>query len=167
METNMQESENHPASGEHLFNEEDVAHYEYASTGQRFGNLIIDMLVINYGLGIVTGFAMGLLLMEVAPDILIEVASDTLTGTKLLFSFILGVINHLIYYTICEKAFRGYTLGKLITGTRAIRLDGGELTLKDAFQRSLSRIVPFETLSAIWGAPWHDTWTNTTVIRTR
>ena len=128
---------------------------------------MIDGIVLEYGVERVTGYLMGLLLNRVAPDFMEDVFSEKLFGSILLYAYLLGTINFLLYYTICEKAFRGHTLGKLITGTRAIRLDGGELTLKDAFLRSLSRIVPFETLSAIWGAPWHDTWTNTTVIRTR
>jgi len=67
---------------------------------------------------------------------------------------------------VCEKAFKGRTLGKVISGTRAIRNDGGELTLKDALLRSLSRLVPFEVFSG-FGTPWHDSWTNTQVIKAR
>ncbi len=62
-------------------------------------------------------------------------------------AYILVLLNYLLYYTVCEKAFKGYTLGKLVSGTRAIRDDGGELTLKDAFLRSASRLVPLEFLS--------------------
>jgi hypothetical protein len=59
-------------------------------------------------------------------------------------------------------------LGKLITGTRAIREDGVELNFKDAFLRSLSRLVPFEPFS-IWSGNgiWHDSWTKTMVIKSR
>ena len=167
METNMNETENHSAPGEHLFSEEDVVTYEHASTGQRFGNLLIDTILLSYGLSFVTGYLLGMLLMQVAPEFIYEVANESDRVSTLLFSYLVGILNYLVYYTICEKAFRGYTLGKLITGTRAIRNDGGELTLKDAFLRTLSRIVPFEAFSGLNGLPWHDTWTKTTVIRTR
>jgi uncharacterized RDD family membrane protein YckC len=63
--------------------------------------------------------------------------------------------------------FGGRTLGKLITGSKAVREDGTSLTWKDACLRSLSRMVPFEPFSALGGAPWHDRWTKTTVVRTR
>jgi uncharacterized RDD family membrane protein YckC len=63
--------------------------------------------------------------------------------------------------------FRGYTLGKFITGTRAIRDDDDELTFKDALLRSLCRIVPLEVFSALAGFPWHDRWTKTKVVKTR
>ena len=66
-----------------------------------------------------------------------------------------------------EKLFKGYTVGKLITGTRAIREDGKELTFKNAILRSLSRMVPFEPFSAFGGSPWHDRWTKTRVIKSR
>jgi uncharacterized RDD family membrane protein YckC len=85
----------------------------------------------------------------------------------LLILYLVGILNYLLYYTFCEKVFKGYTLGKLITGTRAIRDDGNELTFKDAILRSLSRLVPFEALSAFGYSPWHDSWTKTTVIKSR
>jgi uncharacterized RDD family membrane protein YckC len=85
-----------------------------------------------------------------------------------LIAYLIAILNHLVYYTISEKAFKGYTLGKLITGTRAIREDGGELTFKDAFLRSLSRLVPFEAFSIWFGSGlWHDAWTKTKVIKSR
>src|SRR5258706_8425847 len=84
-----------------------------------------------------------------------------------ILGYAIGVFNYTIYYTICEKTFRGYTLGKLITGTRAIRDDGTELTFKDALLRSLSRLVPLELLSGFAFRPWHDSWTKTQVIRAR
>ncbi|ODT91451.1 MAG: hypothetical protein ABS85_12565 [Sphingobacteriales bacterium SCN 48-20] len=85
-----------------------------------------------------------------------------------LFSYEIVLISYLLYYSICEKVFKGYTLGKLLSGTRAIRADGGELTFKDAFLRSLSRLVPFEQFS-IWSGNglWHDSWTKTRVIKAR
>jgi uncharacterized RDD family membrane protein YckC len=60
---------------------------------------------------------------------------------------------------------KGRSLGKWITGTVAVRLDGNTINWKDAFLRSLSRIVPFEPFSALGYAPWHDKWTETTVVK--
>ena len=74
------------------------------------------------------------------------------------------IVNYLVYYTLCEKLFRGQTLGKLITGTKSLRTDGEELTFKDALLRSLCRLVPFEVFSG-FGVPWHDSWTNTMVVK--
>lgn len=141
--------------------------YNYASTGQRFFNWLIDNLVMRFGISYLTGAVVGVLLQLISPEILFELASGERGLIFWSVSYFIGICNYLFYYTLCEKLFRGYTLGKLITGSRAIRADDAELTFKDAFLRSLSRIVPFEVFSALGGFPWHDTWTKTKVIKTR
>ena len=144
--------------------------YVYASTGQRFLNFLIDNILMRFGLSILTGIGVGIILAFLFPEYMIRISENPDTTTNLdlfLLAYAIGIVNYLLYYTICEKAFKGYTLGKLITGTRAIREDGGELTFKDAFLRSLSRLVPFEVFSGFGGHPWHDTWTKTMVIRSR
>ncbi len=141
-----------------------------ASTGQRFLNFFIDNILMRFGLSILTGMGVGVILAVLFPDYMTRLAEnpDITTNIDLfLLAYAVGIVNYLLYYTICEKAFKGYTLGKLITGTRAIRNDGAELTFKDAFMRSLSRLVPFEAFSAFGGYPWHDTWTKTMVIKSR
>ena len=144
-------------------------HFVYATQGQRFLNWLIDNLLMRYGLSYLTGMAIGTLLALTAPDFLNELAysESRLSGGILLVTFLVGYLNYVIYYTICEKLFRGYTLGKLITGTRAIRQDGNELTFKDALLRSLSRCVPFEVFSGFNTLTWHDSWTDTMVIKSR
>lgn len=65
-----------------------------------------------------------------------------------------------------DLIFKGSSLGKLITGTRAVREDGSPITASEAFGRGFSRIVPFEAFSALgnntW--PWHDQWSHTYVV---
>ena len=141
--------------------------YEYASTGQRFLNYLIDNILMRFGLSFLTGMAVGVILGVLAPEYLDRLASEESTLDTFLLAYLIAIFNYLLYYTICEKAFKGYTLGKLITGTRAIRTDGGELTFKDALLRSLCRLIPFEVFSAFGGHPWHDTLTKTMVIRSR
>jgi uncharacterized RDD family membrane protein YckC len=141
--------------------------YTEASQGQRFFNWLIDNLFMRFALSYATGYAVGYLLLAVAPDFLAEIAYEERGWRFYLLAYILGIFNYIIYYTICEKAFRGYTIGKLITGTRALRNDGSELSFKDAILRSLSRIVPFEVFSALGRRPWHDSWTDTMVVKVR
>ena len=138
-----------------------------ATTGQRFLNYLIDNLLLQYGLSILTGTAVGMLLALLFPDYMLGLSQSTDSFALLPLAYLVVIVNYLVYYTICEKAFKGYTLGKLITGTRAIREDGTELTFKDALLRSLSRMVPFEAFSAFGGYPWHDSWTKTRVIKSR
>jgi uncharacterized RDD family membrane protein YckC len=144
-------------------------HFQYteASQGSRFLNFLIDNLFMRFALSYATGYAFGYLLLAIAPDFLMELAYNERGWQYYLSALLLGYFNYIIYYTICEAAFKGYTLGKLITGTKAIRDTGEPLTFKDALLRSLSRIVPFEVFSGLGHRPWHDTWTKTTVVKSR
>jgi uncharacterized RDD family membrane protein YckC len=107
----------------------------------------------------------GLVLGPLAQDLLERMVTES-TTEYWIFIIVVVLMNYIVYYTLCEKLFKGYTLGKLITGTKAVRLDGSALRFKDALLRSLRRMVPFEVFSG-FGTPWHDSWTNTTVIKAR
>ena len=72
---------------------------------------------------------------------------------------------YVLYFTIIEGSSKGRSLGKLITGTTAIRQDGNPITWKDALMRSLCRLIPFEPFSAFSYYPWHDSITKTMVIK--
>lgn len=144
--------------------------FEYATQGQRFLNWLIDNLLIRYGLAYATGTGIGYLLALIAPDFISGIVNDysgNINWSLWTLGFVIAYINYIIYYTVCEKLFRGYTLGKLITGTRAIRQDGNELTFRNALMRSLSRCVPFEVFSGFSTLAWHDQWTDTMVIKAR
>jgi len=162
-ETNVQDTH------QDLFTQEEIFNYEQASTGQRFLNYLIDILFMQYGLSYLTGMVVARLVYAISPQMaydLFVVRQDSIDLIGALY--LVGILNYLLYYTICEKAFKGKTLGKLITGTKAVRENGEELTFTDALLRSLSRMVPFEPFS-IWIGEglWHDRWTKTMVIRTR
>lgn len=150
---------------QHLFTEEDLKQYEDASGGQRFLNLLIDVLLMRFALSRLTGYVVMEILINYFPDFTYRIID--LGFEYYLTLYIIGATTTILYYTICETLFRGYTLGKLITGTRAIRQNGDELRFKDALLRSLCRLVPFEWFSGFGYRPWHDTWTNTMVIKTR
>jgi len=93
--------------------------------------------------------------------------SDTLNGTmpSVMPNFLISFIVIISYYTVLEGATKGRTLGKFVTGTVAVKQDGSAITWKDAFLRSLCRLVPFEPFSALGRMPWHDKWTKTIVIK--
>lgn len=66
-----------------------------------------------------------------------------------------------------EALFRGKSLGKFVTGTRAVNWDGTVISPQKAFLRGLCRMVPLEAFSALANRPpfpWHDRWTRTCVI---
>lgn len=142
---------------------ESFVQYEAASRNQRFVNWLIDYLFMRFALSQGTS----ILIMYMADELFPYAMSDIdYVWYTLLLSYLLLMMNSLLYYTLCEKAFKGYTLGKLVSGTRAIRTDGRELTFRDALLRSVCRLVPFELFSG-FGDPWHDTWTRTWVIKAR
>jgi uncharacterized RDD family membrane protein YckC len=73
------------------------------------------------------------------------------------------------YYVFQEWAF-GWTLAKLITGTRVVRLDGNKPKLPQTIGRTLARVIPFEPLSVLFSDSklgWHDSLSNTRVVRVR
>jgi|SRR6218665_692706 len=162
------ENQQYPNQDQSIFSDDLLNGYNFqpATKGQRFLNLFIDTLVMNWGLGFITAYIAVYITLMINPDFQFD-NSDAGNINMLLYWWILSIVNYLIYYTICEKVFRGYTLGKFITGTRAIREDGTELTFRDAMLRTLSRIVPFEPFSGFGDMPWHDGWTKTTVIKSR
>lgn len=167
----MEENNEFNADGEQvdlLANEAYIDnHFVYATQGQRFLNWLIDNVLIRFGLNYVSGLAAGALLAMLFPEFMTRIAYGENQAGLYLIVFIVIALDYIFYYTLCEKLFRGYTLGKLITGTRAIRQDGGELTFKNALLRSLSRCVPFEVFSGFSTLTWHDSWTDTIVIKAR
>ena len=138
--------------------------YPLAGKGKRFANYFLDQIgyvafsaMIGLGLGVLaelTGLPQFTSWLE--NDI---PAFDTLFGFAVYF----------IYYVLMEYYTGGKTLGKYLTGTRAIRLDGQSLTLKDATLRSLIRCIPFEPFSFLGDSTrgWHDRWTDTWVVDER
>lgn len=92
-------------------------------------------------------------------------ASDNSISHQLLERLVtIGLL--VAFYSLSEIIFQGRTIGKFITGTKAINEAGTDMDPKTILLRSLSRIVPFEAFSALGNPcrPWHDKWTRTYVI---
>jgi uncharacterized RDD family membrane protein YckC len=72
------------------------------------------------------------------------------------------------YYLILESLF-GWTIGKLVTGTRVVRLDGHKPNFRQILGRSAARFIPFEPFSLLGssGQGWHDSLSGTRVVRVR
>jgi uncharacterized RDD family membrane protein YckC len=127
--------------------------YCRASSGKRFANYIIDTIVfyiVAFGLGVVIGF--------LNPGLLVEVDDLSLRLVLLLFY---GIVMFMT-----EAMSNGRSIGKLITGTRAVNNDGSDMSFQKAFVRNIVRAIPFNALSALGtpSTPWHDRWSDTMVI---
>jgi uncharacterized RDD family membrane protein YckC len=109
------------------------------------------------------GAVWGLSLVSQGVSDAATIEQDINSSTALLY--LISFLTFLAYYTLFEAATKGRTIGKLITGTVAVKDDGTALTFKEALLRSLCRMIPFEPFSAFGGRPWHDTITHTMVIK--
>jgi uncharacterized RDD family membrane protein YckC len=124
-----------------------------ATTVKRFANYLID-LVVSY----IIAFGVIITLRFINPELLN--GFDELSG-RLIFLLIYGVVM-----CITEAMSNGRSLGKLITGTRAVNANGSNITFQKVFIRNMVRAIPFIAFSALGRpcAPWHDLWSDTIVI---
>ena len=130
-----------------------------ASAGKRFANLIVDTIVL-YSIVAIIYVGISFIYPEIWTWLESSQPVDQLISwliNILLFGAIMGTI---------ETITAGRSLGKLITGTKAIQQDGGAITASEAFARGFIRMIPFEAFSALGSPsyPWHDKWTKTYVI---
>ncbi|HVI47959.1 MAG TPA: RDD family protein [Chitinophaga sp.] len=134
-------------------------HLVMASTGKRLANYLIDMLVFYAFI-----FLLFMMLAVVNPYVM-ALFDDESPGFKYL-DRLLGLVLYGLFMGLVEGLFKGRSLGKLITGTRAVNNDGTEISFATGFKRGLSRMVPFEVFSAFGNPchPWHDKWTQTEVV---
>ena len=136
------------------------SHLVRASAGQRFANYIIDFVVF-----IIVLFIVAVIVGVVSPETLNAYVDDDSASSGLV-DRLLTIIFYGTYMGIVEAVFKGKSLGKLITGTRAVNLDGTRISAGTAFARGFSRAVPFAAFSALGSPcnPWQDKWTKTLVI---
>ncbi len=129
--------------------------YELATTWNRFFNMLIDTAGY-YALAFLIGMALALS----GYTHILETMND----------YVFGLILFLVYY-IPQEAIWGRTLGKLITGTKAVDIRNKKLSFGQVLGRTFMRFVPFEAFSFLGGnghpRGWHDSVPKTKVIRVR
>jgi uncharacterized RDD family membrane protein YckC len=137
----------------------DEVYYERASTGKRFANYIIDLIVFY-----LFAFLIAFVLAFTSPNTFDSFTSDS-SGFGLL-DRIITLFFYAIFMSIVEALLKGKSVGKYITKTRAVNLDGTPISAGTAFSRGFSRAVPFCVFSAFGDPcnPWQDRWTNTMVV---
>lgn len=125
-----------------------------ASSGLRFANYLIDTIFIY-----ILMFAMGVIIHFINPGI-IDFIDDGISNR------IIGMIFYGVIMSFTEAMLNGKSIGKFITKTKAVNLDGSDLGFEKAFTRNLLRIIPFEPFSALGtpSNPWHDRLSQTMVI---
>ncbi len=115
-----------------------------AGYGTRLANLLIDTLFI--------------MLLVIAAVWLLSPGSPRLVALGVYFA----------YYFVLE-GLSGRTIGKFITGTKVVNIEGDPLGFSQLFTRTLMRLLPFEPLSFFGNEPegWHDTFSRSLVIKSR
>ncbi|NMH27831.1 RDD family protein [Flavobacterium silvaticum] len=84
---------------------------------------------------------------------------------RMLLSNLLLLATVVLYYIILESRFQK-TLGKLITGSKVITIEGNRPGFNDIFIRTLCRFIPFDNVSFLFTKNgFHDKFSKTTVIR--
>lgn len=149
-----------------ILNEFNEPSYEPASTGQRFLNYLIDVIIFYvfiFIISIVAGVSLAAsgAVTEGSSE---EEVQSAMGGIGLLYLITFGIF--FLYYSLFEGT-KGKTIGKMVTRTKVIRDDGQPMTFGKAFLRTLCRLVPFEFISAFisGGQMWHDSWTGTRVVK--
>ncbi len=134
-----------------------------ASNGRRLANYFLDALFIRI-LALPVWFLIGLVtgMLGIADAAFWQSISNP-AG-----ELIIGCLSVFFYYFVCEALWQR-TLGKLITGTRVVTIDGTKPAFGAIGLRTLCRFVPFEPLSFFTRRPggWHDRWSGTFVVRTQ
>ncbi len=122
---------------------------DYASTGQRLVHRIID-IVLFYGSLLGASALLPRTDDPVIPIIFLGLA----------FFF------PILYYMVCEAVF-GKTIGKFITKTTVLKLDGTKPTWTDIFLRTICRLIPLNSISIFFNGYvcWHDKFSGTYVAQ--
>ena len=132
-----------------------------ASRGTRFANYFIDIIVFYIFI-----FFFGVFLGMLA-TIGIEVPLQWFLYLEenLAADYLFTGILYFVYIFSIEYFTKGKSIGKFITKTKVVSIDGTTPTLNDFLIRSVSRLVPFESLSfLIKEDGWHDLWSDTRVV---
>jgi uncharacterized RDD family membrane protein YckC len=129
-----------------------------AGLGARFLNFLIDGIVARIVVVSVAG-VLAAFLRSSSPDV---------DGSTAIVVAVIGFVAFLGYYAVLEAAF-GWTIGKLITGTRVVRFDGGKPRVAQIIGRTFARFIPFEPFSVLGSSNqgWHDSLSGTRVVRVR
>ena len=123
-----------------------------ASKSKRFTNFVIDVILLF-------PFAM---FIGVIIGIFDPYFFDYMSETEM---NLMGYLIFVIYYSFFEITF-GKTIGKMISGTKIIDVNGLNPTIGAIIGRSFCRIIPFEAFSFLGssGIGWHDSISGTLVV---
>lgn len=133
-----------------------------ASLGLRFVNNLIDSIILNWVPTLLLYF-FGQIIFYVGYEDLYNLLVN-FTEDNFALNILISVLITIFYYYLMEFYNNGRTIGKYITGTMAVSLSG-EMSSIQIWKRTLSRLVPFDALSFFGENGWHDSWSDTRVVK--
>ena len=160
----MNENETKPLTEqESVFEEFERVNYNVnAGNWRRFFNHIVD-LTMFYIFFVAVMMLFGIFINVTGGDV--DQLAEYLDKSPL--SYVLSFISATIFYTFMEYLTKGRSVGKFLTKTKVVNVDGSLTTLKSFFIRSLCRFIPFEPFSffSSKGYGWHDDYSGTRVVK--
>lgn len=121
-------------------------------SGIRLANFIVDFIV-----WIIIGSIISLIL-----ELFITITDRSIMQ---LMGYIIMLGTYVAYYAIMETQFQK-TVGKFVTKTKVVKMNGDKPTASDIITRSLCRLIPFDRLSFLFVKNGiHDFLSKTTVVK--
>ncbi|WP_281235488.1 RDD family protein [Flavobacterium gelatinilyticum] len=130
-----------------------------ASNGSRFINYIFDIVGILCLIFIVTVIATFIMALTDSNEFIQWIGNLSDLEGQIIF-----IVFSIIYYTLTEGFF-GRSLGKFITGTVVVNENGERPSLDIILKRTLCRFIPFDAISFLGSRGWHDSISDTYVVR--
>ncbi len=134
-----------------------------ASLGIRFADYVVDYLMV-YSIFFLFGLFAALLQEYANIDFLMNITNEISNVSKPVDYLITGLV-YFSYTFLMEYFTKGRTVGKFVTGSKVLHLNGEIPTMYQFFIRNISRLVPFDGLSFFGTNGWHDSWSDTRVVK--
>ncbi|MET7035328.1 RDD family protein [Elizabethkingia miricola] len=90
-----------------------------------------------------------------------------MTNANRLVDQFITMVLYAIFMFVQEWIFKGRSIGKFITGTKAVNETNLPLSIIDLLKRNFTRAVPFEAFSFFGQNGLHDKWSNTRVVNVK
>jgi len=138
----------------------DIVQKNKADKGLRFANFLIDTIIF-YCSFLILGFVVGFtaVIFGFDPSFFVE-----LQNINPFLDRIITAVIMVFYFFGFETLTKGRSIGKLITGTQVVTLEGETPTANVFLKRSFCRIIPFEAFSFFGENGWHDSIPKTAVV---
>ncbi|AQX06940.1 RDD family protein [Elizabethkingia meningoseptica] len=134
-----------------------------ATKWTRFFNHLIDLsafYILILFIGLIIGIWHSLTNSELAYSLI-----QAMNNVNGLVDRVFTMILYAVFLFLQEWIFKGRSIGKFITGTKAVNETNKPLNTIDLLKRNLTRAVPFEAFSFLGNLGLHDKWSDTRVVK--